>query len=375
VGVGEKAAGGAGRRPEPLTPRAMIALERSGRAKWWRRRGSKGRGFWYADATGARLADGAQIERIKALVIPPAWREVRINPAAGGRLQAVGIDTTGRVQYLYHPKFAERRQRQKYAKLERFGELLPRLREAANRDIQLEGWPKEKVLAIVVRLINDMYFRLGSEESVERYKTYGVTTLRNRHMSVTQDGEVEIRFVGKHHIKQRKLLVDRELAALLCEVKQIRGARLFNYLDNEGKPHPITPRDVNEYIKAATAAEFSAKDFRTWGGTLLAAVELAEAGPAPDVKKQKKVLTTVTKRVAEQLGNTATVCRESYIHPVVFERYCQGITLSEFRKRAERAIRRRSQPEYEVEELALLELFRSRDDPAQPADSKVKPAA
>jgi DNA topoisomerase-1 len=367
--AGERVAKEAGTVPASLDAAAMAVVERGARAKWWRRKGGKSRGFWYVDATGGRIEDDAHIERIKGLVIPPAWREVRINPATGGRLQAVGVDTTGRVQYLYHPKFSERRKRQKFAKIERFGEILPKLRQAANRDIELKGWPQEKVLAIVIRLINDMYFRLGSEESVKRYKTYGVTTLRNRHMSVTPDGTVEFRFDGKHHIPHRKLLVDRELAQLLCEVKQIRGTHLFNYLDAEGRPHPITPHDVNAYIKAATGQEFSAKDFRTWGGTLLAAIELAEAGQAEDEKKQKRAITQVTKRVAERLGNTATVCRESYIHPVVFDRYRQGITLSEFRKRAERAIRRRSEPDYEVEELALLDLFRSRDEAKANAES------
>ncbi len=343
---------------EPLDPKILAVMERGARAKWCRRAGSKERGFRYVEANGLRIADDTRIERIRSLVIPPAWREVRINPAAGGRLQAVGVDTTGRVQYLYHAKFAERRKRQKYAKIERFGELLPKLRRATNVDIQLPGWPKEKVLAVVIRLINDLYFRLGSEESVERYKTYGVTTLRNRHMRVTADGSVEFSFAGKHHVRQRRLLVDEELASLLCEVKQIRGRRLFHYIGEDGRPRPISPRDVNAYIKKATGSEFSAKDFRTWGGTLLAAIELAEAGVAEDEKRQRRVLAQVSKRVAERLGNTATVCRESYIHPVVFERYQHGITLSEFRKRAERTIRR-SQPEYEIEELALLDLFRA----------------
>jgi DNA topoisomerase-1 len=341
-----------------VDPTIVAAVEKGQRAKWWKRKGSKERGFRYVDRFGDRITDQNQLDRIKALAIPPAWREVRINPAAGGRLQAVGVDTTGRIQYLYNSQFAQRRQRQKYAKIERFGEMLPKLRQATNEDILREGWPREKALAVIVRLINDLYFRLGSEKSVQRYKTYGVTTLRNRHMVVTPDGDVEFKFVGKHHILHRRLMVDRELASLLCEVKQIRGPRLFNYVGEDGKPHPISPRDVNAYIKAATGSEFSAKDFRTWGGTLLAAIELAEEGVAEDEKRQKKAIVNVTKRVAERLGNTATVCRESYIHPVVFERYKQGVTLSEFRKRAERAIKY-SQPAYEVEELALLDLFRS----------------
>jgi DNA topoisomerase-1 len=342
---------------EKTTRSPKEVVERGPRKKWWTRKGSPKRGFRYFNPKGERVTDPAQLERIKALVIPPAWTEVRIAPSPKSRLQAIGVDKSGRVQYLYHAGFAASRQRKKYAKIERFGEYLPALRRVTNEHINLEGFPRERVLAVVIRLINDLYFRLGSEASVKRYRTYGVTTLRNRHLEILPGGQLCFRYVGKHHIKHRRILVDKELAGLMAEIKALGGSHLFNYLDEEGRPHPVTPADVNRYIKTVTETDFSAKDFRTWGGTLLAAVTLAESGPAKTQREQKKNLVSAVKQVAERLGNTPTVCRSCYIHPVIFERYRKGVTLEQFRKKAERAVRR-NQPEYEPEELALLKLFK-----------------
>jgi DNA topoisomerase-1 len=333
-------------------------VERGARVRWWRRQGSKRRGFTYEDAAGRSITDETELERIRSLVIPPAWEHARISPSARSRIQAIGIDTSGRVQYIYHPQFAARQQRKKYEKIERFGEYLPALRRKTNEDIQLEGFPRERVLAVVVRLINDLYFRVGSEKSVARYRTYGVTTLRNRHLEIKRGGRLSFNFVGKHHIRHRVLHVDEELALLINDIKKIGGSKLFEYYDAEGKVRAIRPRDVNEYIKNATAPEFSAKDFRTWGGTLLAAIELAEIGKAEDEKQVKRNLVRAVKRVAERLGNTPTVCRGCYIHPKVLESYQQGVTLEEFRRRVERSIRR-IEPEYQPEELALLKLLRA----------------
>src|SRR5947209_8330536 len=344
---------------------AVEIVERGERARWWRRRGSKRKGFHYETAEGRQITNEADMERIRSLVIPPAWKHVRIAPRAGSRLQAIGIDTSARVQYIYHPQFAARQQRKKYEKIERFGEHLPALRRRTNEDIAIDELSKERVLAVIIRLINDLYFRVGSEESVKRYRTYGVTTLRNRHLEIKRGGRLIFSFVGKHHVRQRRIVVDEELAMLMHDIKKIGGSRLFNYLDAEGKPHPVKPNDVNEYIKAATSAEFSAKDFRTWGGTLLAAVELAEIGKAEDEAQAKKNLVRAVKRVAEHLGNTPTVCRACYVHPKVLESYLAGITLEEFRRRVERSIKR-IQPEYEVEEVALLKMLRSQMKSAQP---------
>jgi DNA topoisomerase I len=337
---------------------ARELVEHGTRARWWRRRGTKKKGFWYEDHKGRRITDEAQLERIRLLVIPPAWSHVRIAPSARSRLQAVGIDTAGRIQYKYHPSFAARQQKKKYAKIERFGAALPALRRLTNEHIALDGFPRERVLAIIIRLINDLYLRVGSELSVKRYRTYGVTTLRNRHLDIKSDGQLVFSFVGKHHIRHRRIIVDEELAAVMRDLKALGGPKLFEYLDEGGKVRAITPRDVNDYIKAATGPEFSAKDFRTWGGSLLAAVRLAEIGQAQDERQARRNIVQAVKQVAEHLGNTPTVCRSCYIHPAVIERYAEGITLEAFRPKRIRRIRR-LQPEYEPEELALLKLFRA----------------
>jgi DNA topoisomerase-1 len=345
-------------QPQPATD-VPTSVVRGRRAKWWQRRGTKRRGFWYEDARGRRITDEAALERIKTLVIPPAWREVRIAPGAHSRLQAIGVDALGRVQRVYHPAFAAKQQRLKYEKIIRFGAQLGALRRRTNEDIARGDLAKERVLAVIIRLINDLYFRVGSESSVKRYRTYGVTTLRNRHLTIKRGGQLVFDFVGKHHIRHRRILVDEELATLMRDIQKLGGAKLFHYYDEEQKKAiSIRPRDVNDYIKAATAPEFSAKDFRTWGGTLLAAVELAELGRPEDEKQAKRNIVRALKRVAEHLGNTPTVCRSSYIHPRVLESYCAGTTLEEFRPRRERRIGRQ-QPEYLPEERALLKLLQA----------------
>jgi len=352
--------GGAGCASSSAESPPPKVLTRDGRSRWLRRCGPKSRGFRYEDWRGARVADEATLARIKSLAVPPAWREVRIAPGPRSRVQAIGLDGAGRVQRVYHPAFAARCQQLKYEKIVRFGEQLAKLRQRTNEDIGREGLPKERVLAVVVRLINDLYFRVGSEESVERYRTYGVTTLRNRHLEFGRGGRLTFSFVGKHQVKQRRILVDEELAALLRDIQALRGKRLFQYYDEERKaPRPVTPRDVNDYIKAATSPEFSAKDFRTWGGTLLAAVELAELGPAADGREAKRNIVRALRAVAERLGNTPAVCRAAYVHPAVFESYCAGTTLEEFRPRRERRVARQ-QPDYLPEERALLKLLRAR---------------
>jgi len=341
------------------TSAAKQKIENGRRSKWWQRIGSKSRGFKYQTAGGKEIKDETQLERIKSLVIPPAWKFVRVNPSVSGKIQAVGMDTSGRIQYIYHRKFAERQQIKKFAKIEKFGEYLPKLRKITNEHIALEGFPREKVLAVMMRLINSLYMRVGTEESVKNYKTYGITTLQNRHLEIGRRGKLMFSFVGKHHIKHRKILVDEELAGLMKDLKSLGGARkLFHYLDEENKAHSIKPKDINEYLKTITAPEFSAKDFRTWGGTLLAAVELAEIGSAEDEKLLKKNIVKAVKKVAEQLGNTPTVCRSSYIHPTVIKSYENGVTLEDFIKGKKRRISR-SGTEYEPEEKALMKLFQN----------------
>jgi DNA topoisomerase-1 len=341
------------------TKKAREIIEKGRRAKWWQRKGGKSNGFRYVAADGKVIKDEAHLERIKALVIPPAWKFVRVSPVAGSSLQAVGMDMNGRVQYLYSAKFRAKQERKKFQKIEKFGEYLPKLRKITNEHLSLEGFPREKVLAVMMRLINSLYIRLGTEKSVRHYKTYGITTLQNRHLEVKRGGKLVFSFVGKHHVEHRKVLVDKELAGLMQDLKAIGGARkLFNYLDESGKPRPIKPQDINEYLKTATAPEFSAKDFRTWGGTLLTALELADLGAGVDKKEVNKNICAAVKKVAEQLGNTPTVCRASYIHPTILKTYEKGITLDEFRPKRKREIHR-IEAEYEPEEKALMKLFKA----------------
>lgn len=351
VGNGSATANDNGKIPATI-------LTRGRRANWWQRIGSRQRGFRYVNSKNEKITDEKQLERIKSLVIPPAWSDVRICPSARGKLQAIGVDTAGRIQYKYNPKFSEKQQELKFARLEEFGRSLPALRRKTNADIALEGLPKEKVLAVAIRLINDLYIRIGSEKSVKEYKTYGVTTLRNRHLHVKPDGELHFNFVGKHHIRHRKVLADKELAAVMTDLKATGGSKLFNYLDEKGKACPLKPRDVNDYIKTATEADFSAKHFRTWGATLLAAQELAEIGTAETKTQINKNIVRVVKTVAAHLGNTPSVCRSSYIHPVVIEAYEQGITLQEFQPRTKRQVHK-IEPEHLPEEVALLKLLES----------------
>jgi DNA topoisomerase I len=347
--------------PKPLfdAKKTRETIDKGRRAKWWRRRGSKSKGFFYTDSAGKKITDEQDLGRIASLVIPPAWRHVRIAPSAGCRVQAVGMDTTGRIQYIYHPKFAEKQQKKKFAKIERFGEYLPKLRKKTNEDIELDGFPREKVLAVMMRLINSLYIRVGTEKSVRHYRTYGITTLANKHLTIGRRGKLVFEFVGKSHIKHRKVLVDEELASVMQDLKSLGGARkLFHYVDDEGKPRSIKPSDLNRYIKEATAPEFSAKDFRTWGGTLMMAIRLAEFGKAEDEKQVKKNIVRAVREVAEELGNTPTVCRGSYIHPMVLKAYESGVTLEDFRPRKSRPIRR-IESDYEPEENALLRLLRN----------------
>jgi DNA topoisomerase-1 len=349
------------KKPAPKfdVEKAKGMVVRGGRRNWWRRLGTMRSGFRYVDKNDKAITKIDDLERIRSLVIPPAWKHVRISPKAGSKLQVVGIDTTGRIQYRYHPKFTEKRQREKFAKIESFADHLPKLRQITNEHISLEGFPREKVLAIMLRLINSLYFRVGTEKSVKHYKTYGITTLRNDHLSVGRGGKLTFDFVGKSHIRHRKVLVDDELAQLLKELQALGSSRkLFHYLDDAGKARPLKPADVNAYLKEVTTPDYSAKDFRTWGATLLAAVNLAELGRAEDPAEIKKKVVAAVKRVAEEMGNTPAVCRSSYIHPTVLTSYEKGLTIDEFRPRKSRRVKKIGEV-LEPEEAALVRLFRS----------------
>jgi DNA topoisomerase-1 len=322
----------------------------------WRRAGSKGR-FRYLDGRGRRIEDPAKIERIEQLVIPPAWKDVWISPRPGAKLQATGVDKAGRRQYLYHPEFRARQEQAKFDKLVRFAEKLPDLRLAMGEHMTHDPYDRERVCAVAVRLINLAWFRVGSDRYAKTSRTHGVTTLSQRHVSV-RGTRVTFRFRAKHRVQVRTTLVDTELAEAIKDLlDQPGGARLFRYGTN-GESCTLTGAVLNDYIREHMGDEFTAKDFRTWGGTLTAAIALAEHGVPETEAEAKKTIANVMRAVGERLGNTPAVARNSYVSPAVVEQYLDGRTIDDFRPRHLRVVKARDIG-LEPEENALLSLLRS----------------
>jgi len=282
------------RKPIFDVEKARQCIETGKRAKWWQRKGSRSKGFKYFDDDGKQIKDENHLARVKSLVIPPAWKYVRISPSMRSNLQVLGMDTNGRIQYLYNQKFREKQEKKKFLKIEKFGEHLPNLRKITNEHLKLEGFPREKVLAVMMRLINSLYIRVGSPKSVKQYKTYGITTLQNRHLEIERGGKLVFNFVGKHHIKHRKVLVDKELASVMQDLKAIGGARkLFNYLGENGKPKPIKSSDINKYLKEITHPNFLQKIFAR-GAELCLPLLLWRSSALP--KKKKSGRKTLSKQ-------------------------------------------------------------------------------
>jgi DNA topoisomerase I len=322
----------------------------------WRRAGSPGR-FRYYDARGNLIRDEAKLARIQSLVIPPAWKDVWISPRPGAKLQATGVDKAGRRQYLYHPLFRAQQEQAKYDKLIRFAEALPGLRAAMGEHMDHSTLDYERASAVATRLINRAWFRVGSERYAKESRTFGITTLTKRHVSV-RGNRVAFSFRGKHKVLVRTQLVDSELAATMKELLALPGGRrLFRY-EQDGALVNLTGRRLNDYIRTYMGDEFTAKDFRTWGGTLTAAIALAERGPVETATEQKRVVAAVMRRVGEQLGNTPAVARASYVSPAVIEQYLDGRTIEDFRARHLRVVGARDMG-LDFEEQALLSLLRS----------------
>ena len=336
--------------------RLRVALLPDMPRKGWRREGTR-RPFRYYDTRGTRIRDGATIERLDSLAIPPAWRDVWISPNVNAKLQATGIDAAGRKQYLYHPDFRAQRESEKFDRLIRFAEKLPDIRAAMVDDLELDPTDPRRVCAVALRLINLAWFRVGSERYVKSARTYGVTTLRKSHVEV-RGKRICFRFVAKGRIKVRRAFVDEELADSIKALLDTPGVRLFRYDCGDGRLANLTDRRLNEYIKEHMGDDFSGKDFRTWGGTLLAAIALAEHGPAETATDQKRVVASVMRSVADRLGNTPAVCRASYVAPAVVEQYLDGRTVDDFRPRYLRVVTSR-EIGLDLEEQATLSLLRS----------------
>ena len=322
----------------------------------WRRAGRKGR-FRYLDSRGRPIADREKIARIEELVIPPAWRDVWISPRPQAKLQATGVDRAGRRQYLYHPEFRAQQEQEKFDRLVRFAERLPDLRKAMSKDMAREPFDPEWTCALAIRLINLGWFRVGTERYARTTRTFGITTLRKSHVSV-RGSRIAFRYRGKHRVWVRTAVVDDELASAMKELLQLPGGRrLFRYRYEDSLAN-LTGARLNEYINEHLGEEFTAKDFRTWGGTLLAAIALAEHDAAETETEAKRVVAGVMRAVGERLGNTPAVARSSYVSPAVVEQYLDGRTIDDFRPRHLRVVGARDRG-LDPEERALLALLRS----------------
>jgi len=326
----------------------------------WTRKGRSG-AFRYYDQRGREIRDPVKLDRVAELAIPPAWKDVWISPSARAKLQATGFDKTGRKQYLYHAAYRAAQEQAKYDRLIRFAEKLPDLRATMAEHLAHEELDRDRVSAIALRLINLGWFRVGSEQYARESRTYGITTLSRRHVEV-RGARVRLAFRGKHSIQVKAELVDGALASAMRELLELSGAaRVFRY-ESEGKISNLTSRQLNDYVKLHLGPEFTAKDFRTWGGTLLAAVAFAERarkhGFPETPADERRAVSDVTRRVARRLGNTPAVCRASYISPAVIDQYLDGRTLEDFRPRHLQAVDSQ-EVGLDVEEQALLTLLRS----------------
>ena len=279
-----------------------------------------GASFTYRDAAGRTIRDAGTLGRIKALAVPPAWSDVWICTDLRGHLQATGRDVRGRKQYRYHPRWRAIRDETKYEHMLVFGQALPRIRRRIAHDLRRAGLPREKVLAAVVRLMECTLARVGNPEYARDNKSFGLTTLQDRHMRIVA-GRVELDFRGKSGIRHRSVVADRTLARILRSCRGLPGAELFQYLDDEGERHSIDSGDVNDYLREISGADITAKDFRTWAATSLALVALAKR---VDKAPTKKAVVDMVEEVAAQLGNTPAVCRKCYIHPAVIESFATG---------------------------------------------------
>jgi DNA topoisomerase I len=323
-----------------------------------RRRRAGKKSFRYFDADGKPVRDERTLERIRKLAIPPAWTDVWICPSPNGHLQATGRDARGRKQYRYHPRWRERRDETKYDKMLVFGYALPLLRARVEADLGRPGLPREKVLATVVRLLETTLIRVGNEEYARANKSFGLTTLRNHHVDV-KGAELRFEFRGKSGVQRRVSVHDRRLARVVRRCQDLPGHELFQYVDDEGERHTIDSSDVNQYLREITNQELTAKDFRTWNGTVLAAAALREAMQTGPRGRSQRVVTRCIDRVAQRLGNTKAVCRKCYVHPAVIEAYLDG-TLETALAAAPDAQAKRHLAALDADELAVLLFLRSK---------------
>ncbi len=311
----------------------MTARTEGLETEYLHRQGNKEKGFVYLYPDGSKLADAAELERIAKLAVPPGYLDVYVAPDGDAELQAFARDAKGRLQYRYHSDFVQGNQREKWQRLIRFAGALPKLREATAADLRLSGLSDSRIMALMTRLLYVAHFRVGSDAYAKENKTYGLTTLRQRHVNV--DGNtVEFKFKGKHGVKQHKATTDKTIASHVSKLLELPGPWLWQAETEAGRQR-VTSSALNGYIHRVMGA-FTAKDFRTWGGTLLAAEYLSELGTPESDRQARRNLNECVRAVAEDLGNTPAVVRAHYVSPSVFDRYLDGQVLNDFEPKASR---------------------------------------
>ncbi len=322
------------------------------------RRKKAGKGFTYTTPDGSRLSEAAVLRRIKALAIPPAWTDVWISPFADGHVQATGRDAKRRKQYRYHARFREMRDCTKYEHVVAFAEALPAIREAVRKHMALRGLPREKVLATVVHLLETTLIRVGNDDYARENNSYGLTTLKNRHVAVSGN-EVRFRFTGKSGRQWSLCVRDRRIAKVIRACQELPGQELLQYVDEEGRCQDVTSTDVNAYLREITGSDITAKDFRTWAGTVLVALALNALDRFETVAQAKRNLRGAIETVAARLGNTATICRKCYVHPEVLACYMEGELALDIASKAADELRG-EEPGLKPEEAAVLALLHRR---------------
>jgi DNA topoisomerase-1 len=342
--------------PESLAEEAGLRYVSDDRPGVTRRRA--GRGWTFIGPDGDRISDEKRIAWFRRLAIPPAWTEVWICPDRRGHLQATGRDARGRKVYRYHPRWRESRDEHKYARMVAFARALPAIRRQVDRDLRREGLPREKVLATVVALLERTRIRIGNEEYARDNRSFGLTTLRDRHARI-MGGRMTFAFRGKSGKQHAVEVADRRLARIVARCQDLPGQQLFQYVDDDGERRPIASDDVNAYLRDITGEDFTAKDFRTWAGTVLAAMALQEFREFDSEAEAKRNIVRAIETVAEKLGNTPAVSRASYVHPQVIDAYLQGDLLRETREEADRALSENLR-DLTSEEAAVLALLRQR---------------
>lgn len=285
--------------------------------------------FTYYDTEGNRITNPNTLERIKNLVIPPAWKDVWISPRKNGHLQATGIDEKGRKQYIYHELWKKITQENKFSKMVDFGEALPKIRGKIRYDLGLDGMDKRKIIATVIWLLEHTFLRIGNEEYKKENDSYGLTTLRNKHADV-RGHEIIFKFRGKHGVENIVQITNKEIAKTIKKCIELPGYELFQYINEDGERQVVDSEDVNKFLQEVTKDNFTAKDFRTWGATHLASETFYKIGDAIDGRALKKNVSETVKKVAVHLNNTSNVCRNYYIHPTVINTYSQKILVPHF---------------------------------------------